>query len=191
MPEDFLQREVRVMPALSRQERAQRARSRQARMTFPVGAPDDLTDPKASAPAASVEKRSVTIEAKPVERKKLRVAAYCRVSTNNAEQETSIAAQREHYETVINDKPDWELADIYWEAGVSGTRAEKRPELQRLIADCEAGRVDLVLTKSISRFARNTTECLEIVRMLMGLGVRIVFEKKIFKTAKTLENKGL
>lgn len=73
---------------------------------------------------------------------------------------------------------------------MSGTRAEKRPELQRLIADREARRVDLVLTKSISRFARNTTECLEIVRMLMGLGVHIVFEKKIFKTAKTLENRG-
>ena len=109
---------------------------------------------------------------------KLRVAAYCRVSTGSAEQESSIENQRAHYESLIKANPGWELADIYLEAAVSGTKKDKRPELQRLLADCEAGRVQLVLTKSISRFARNTTDCLEMIRMLKDRGVSVRFEKE-------------
>ncbi len=119
--------------------------------------------------------------------KKIRVAGYCRVSTGSEQQETSIDAQRKHYESYIRSNPDWEFAGIYWEAEVSGTKKENRPELMRLIADCREGRVDLILTKSISRFSRNTTDCLEMVRTLTGLGVKILFEKENIHTG-TMES---
>ena len=119
------------------------------------------------------------------EKPKLRVAAYCRVSTGLPGQETSITGQRQHYETYIRSNPEWEFAGIYWEADVSGTNKEKRPELQRLIADCEAGKVQMVLTKSISRFSRNTTDCIEMVRRLKAVGVNILFEKEKIDTGKT------
>ena len=115
----------------------------------------------------------------------LRVAAYCRVSTS--EQETSITAQRQHYETLIRSNPDWTLAGIYFEADVSGTSAASRPELQRLLSDCRAGKIDRILTKSISRFARNTTDCLEMLRTLSGLGVNVSFEKEQIHTG-TMES---
>ena len=114
--------------------------------------------------------------------KKPRVCCYCRVSTLLDSQETSIEGQREHYETLIKGNPEWEFAGIYLEAGVSGTKAEIRPELQRLIADCKAGKIDIILTKSISRFARNTSDCLEMVRLLTSLGVAIHFEKEQIHT---------
>jgi len=102
---------------------------------------------------------------------KLRVAAYCRVSTLLESQRSSISAQRIHYTDYIASNPDWELAGIYLEEGVSGTIAENRPELRRLMEDCRRGRVDLILTKSISRFARNTTDCIRLVRELSALGI--------------------
>lgn len=111
----------------------------------------------------------------------IRVAAYARVSTGLVEQQSSILAQRQHYETLIKANPEWEFAGVYWESDVSGTNMD-RPELQRLIADCERGRVDLILTKSISRFSRNTTDCLEMVRTLTALGVNIQFEKENINT---------
>ena len=132
----------------------------------------------------STRGRVQKVEAAPVEKRKLRVAAYCRVSTDMAEQETSIDAQRIHYVRYIESNPEWTLADIYWEQGVSGTKADTRPELQRLLADCEKGVVDMVITKSISRFSRNTADCLEMVRKLGSLGVRIVFEKEGIDTGK-------
>ena len=110
------------------------------------------------------------------------MCCYCRVSTLLDSQETSIEGQREHYESLIKGNPEWEFAGIYLEAGVSGTKAEIRPELQRLIADCKAGKIDLILTKSISRFARNTSDCLEMVRLLTSLGVAIHFEKEQIHT---------
>lgn len=116
----------------------------------------------------------------------LRVAAYARVSTGLLEQQNSILAQRQHYETLIKANPEWVFAGIYWESDVSGTNMD-RPELQRLIADCKAGRVDLILTKSISRFSRNTTDCLEMVRTLTALGVNIQFEKENINTG-TMES---
>lgn len=118
------------------------------------------------------------------------MASYCRVSTGSLNQETSIINQREHYEEYIRSNPDWEYAGIYWEADVSGTKADNRPELQRLISDCKEGRVDLILTKSISRFARNTTDCLRMVRMLTALGVNIRFEKENINTG-TMESEFL
>ena len=114
---------------------------------------------------------------------KMKVAAYCRVSTLYESQESSIAAQREHYEKFIRSNKEWEFAGIYLEAGVSGTKTEKRPQLQKLIQDCRAGKVNLILTKNISRFARNTSDCLAMVRELMALGVNVRFEKEQIDTS--------
>ena len=100
----------------------------------------------------------VTISPPPTSVRRLRVAGYCRISTLMESQDTSIASQRAHYLRVIESNPGWELVDIYWERGVSGTKATSRPELQRLIADCKAGRIDMILTKSISRFSRSTSD---------------------------------
>ena len=116
-----------------------------------------------------------------------RVAAYCRVSTLLESQETSLENQRRHYAALIEEREDWEPAGLYLEAGASGTRAETRPQLQRLLADCRAGRVDLVLTKSISRFARSTADCLALVRELTALGVELWFEKENIRTG-TMES---
>lgn len=116
------------------------------------------------------------------ERNKLRVAAYCRVSTDSDEQIVSLDAQRKHYESVIKANPDWEFAGLYYDEGISGTKMEKRPELLRLIADCEKRKIDLIETKSISRFARNTTDCLGLVRKLLRIGVFIHFEKESIHT---------
>lgn len=124
------------------------------------------------------------IDAIPLQQKKLCVAGYCRVSTSLDSQETSIEGQKNHYRDYILSHPDWDLVDIYWETGVSGTKTETRPELQRLLADCAAHRVDLVITKSISRFSRSTSDCLEMVRSLTTLGVRLIFEKEGIDTAK-------
>lgn len=118
------------------------------------------------------------------EKEKLRVAAYARVSTDLDSQETSIENQREHYLHYINGHEDWELAGIYEESGVSGTKAETRPELMKLMKDCRAGQIDLVITKSISRFARNTSECIAMVRELTDIGVTLIFEKENIDTSK-------
>ena len=114
--------------------------------------------------------------------KKIRVAAYARVSTDNEEQLVSLATQKDHYETYIKQNPDWEYAGLYYDEGISGTKKAKRSSLLRMLADCEAGKIDLVITKSISRLARNTTDCLEIVRKLLGLGIYIYFEKEDLNT---------
>lgn len=127
--------------------------------------------------------RTVTkIDRLPSPSKKQRVAAYCRVSTDRETQLTSLANQQEHYLEQILMRDDWELAGIYCDEGISGTKREIRPELMRLIHDCQAGRIDLILTKSISRFARNTADCLDMVRTLTDLGVEICFEKENLRT---------
>ena len=130
------------------------------------------------------EGKVATIAAVVKEKEKLRVAAYARVSTDLDSQETSIENQREHYLHYINGHEDWELAGIYEESGVSGTKAETRPELMRLMKDCRAGEIDLVITKSISRFARNTSECIAMVRELTDIGVTLIFEKENIDTSK-------
>ncbi|MBR3316709.1 MAG: recombinase family protein, partial [Atopobiaceae bacterium] len=126
----------------------------------------------------------------PVIQRKLRVAAYARVSTDLDSQETSIENQCDHYKSLIEANPAWELAGIYAESGVSGTKADTRPELQRLMQDCEAGAVDVIVTKSISRFARNTSECLSMARTLTSLGIRLIFEKENIDT-ETMESEFL
>ena len=106
-----------------------------------------------------------------------RVAAYCRVSSNSADQLNSYAAQIRVYTKLINNKPEWELVDIFADEGLSGTKAETRPEFQRMIHMCERREIDLVITKSVSRFARNVPESLEYARKLKLLGIGIQFEK--------------
>lgn len=116
------------------------------------------------------------------ERRRLRVAAYCRVSTDSDEQLESLETQMKHYESYIKANPDWEFAGLYYDEGITGTKKEKRPELLRMISDCEKKKIDFIVTKSISRFARNTTDCLELVRKLIGLGIFIYFEKENINT---------
>lgn len=127
------------------------------------------------------------IEAQPAVVKKLRVAAYCRVSTENEDQKESLEAQREHYESWINLHDDWELAGIFYDFGISGTNAEARDGLQALLYACRTGSVDYVLTKSISRFSRNTSDCLSLVRELLSYNIPIYFEKENLDTS-TMES---
>lgn len=121
------------------------------------------------------------------ESRRLRVAAYCRVSTDSEEQETSYEAQRRHYTEFIEKNPDWELAGIYADEGISGTRAEKRPEFIKMIQACEKGQIDFIITKSISRWARNTLDSLNYIRKLKTLGIPVLFEKE---NINTLDAKG-
>ena len=113
---------------------------------------------------------------------KIRVAAYCRVSTGMDDQLVSLETQKSHYEDLISSNPEWEYAGLYYDEGISGTNKEKRPALLRMIADCEAGKIDRIMTKSLSRFARNTTDCLELTRKLLDIGVTIFFEKENLDT---------
>ena len=114
--------------------------------------------------------------------KKLRVAAYCRVSTGSDAQAESLEAQITHYENYINSRSDWEYAGVYYDEGITGTKKEKRPELKRMLADCKAGKIDFIVSKSISRFSRNTTDCLELVRKLLTLNIPVYFEKENINT---------
>ena len=113
-----------------------------------------------------------------------RVAAYCRVSTDSEEQLTSYQNQMRVYTEMIAANKEWEFAGLYADEGISGTRADKRPEFQRMIRDCQNGKIDYIITKSISRFARNTVECLEYVRSLKAQGIGIFFEEQNIDTLK-------
>lgn len=114
--------------------------------------------------------------------KQLRVAAYCRVSTDQEEQQNSYNVQIAYYTDLINRKREWTLAGIFADEGISGTQAKKRPEFLKMIRMCKKQKIDLVITKSISRFARNTVDCLEYVRQLKDLGIGVVFEKENINT---------
>ena len=114
----------------------------------------------------------------PQSQTKLRVAAYCRVSTDNSAQLESLDAQRKHYETYITSRKDWEYAGIYYDEGITGTKTEKRTELNRMIADCERGLIDFIITKSISRFSGNAVDMLQTIRLLKEKRVTVWFEKE-------------
>lgn len=118
---------------------------------------------------------------------KLRVAAYCRVSTLLEEQESSYEAQVRHYTEYILRNPDWILAGIYADEGISGTDTRNRDEFNRMITGCMNGEIDMVITKSISRFARNTLDCLKFIRQLKEKNIPIYFEKE---NINTLDAKG-
>ena len=116
--------------------------------------------------------------------KKIRVAAYCRVSTNSADQLNSYATQIRVYTTMIQRKPEWELVEVFADEGISGTAADKREEFMRMIRMCKLKKIDLIITKSVSRFARNTVDCLDYVRMLKARGIGIYFEEQNIDTLK-------
>lgn len=113
------------------------------------------------------------------EKPKLRVAAYCRVSTDSDEQATSYETQMEHYTNYIQRNPEWEFAGIFADDGISGTNTKKREEFNRMIEECMAGHIDMIITKSISRFARNTLDCLKYIRLLKKRTFRYFLKRKI------------
>ncbi len=115
----------------------------------------------------------------------LKVAAYCRVSTDEEEQENSYEAQIGYYTEKIQTNADWTLAGIFADEGISGTQAKKRPEFLKMIRLCRQRKIDLILTKSLSRFARNTVDSLKYIRELKALGIAVVFEKENLNTLET------
>ena len=112
----------------------------------------------------------------------LRVAAYCRVSSDSADQKHSYATQIRAYTEEIGKHDGWELVDVYADEGLTGTRLDRREDFHRMMADCRKGKIDRVLVKSLSRFARNTRDCLVTLRELSGLGVSVYFEKENIDT---------
>ena len=114
----------------------------------------------------------------PALKKRQKVAAYARVSMETDRLAHSLSAQVSYYNDLIQANPEWEFAGVYADFGISGTGTAKRGEFKRLIADCEAGKINIVLTKSISRFARNTVDLLSTVRHLKEIGVEVRFEKE-------------
>lgn len=137
--------------------------------------------------AAALEEKAyrvIKIEAQEQPKKaQLRVAAYTRVSSDSEDQLNSFAAQNRYYNELIAEKPEWCLVDIYADEGITGTSTEKRDDFLRMMVDCRRGLIDQILVKSISRFARNTKECLENVRELKELGVNVRFERESINTA--------
>lgn len=131
--------------------------------------------------------RIVVIPAKPREEirqtsKLLKVAAYCRVSTDDKEQKTSYEAQIQYYTNKINKNPDWQMAGIFADEGITGTQAKKRPEFLKMIRLCRQRKIDIILTKSLSRFARNTVDSLKYIRELKELGIAVISEKENINT---------
>ena len=113
-----------------------------------------------------------------------RVGAYIRVSSDSDDQENSFITQYDHYMKLIGSNPDWTLADIYKDNGITGTEMECRDDFNRMYQDCVDGKIDLILTKSISRFARNTYDCINMTRKLKVLGVDVIFEKENINTGR-------
>lgn len=118
------------------------------------------------------------------EPKKLRTAAYARVSSDLEDQKNSFLVQMDYYKQYIKRNPDMEFVDMYADEGITGTSKEKRTDFLRMIADCKDGKIDLILTKSVSRFARNTYDCISTVRELKKYGVNVVFEENELDTRR-------
>ena len=112
------------------------------------------------------------------EQRQLRVAAYCRVSTKEEDQLNSYEAQKNYYTEKIMENKSWTMADIFADEGITGTSVKKRTDFMRMMKWCKQGKIDLILTKSVSRFARNTVDCLNYVRMLKAQGIAVYFEKE-------------
>ncbi len=123
-------------------------------------------------------------------KKKIRVAAYCRVSTASEEQLVSLAAQKAHYENYIKSNDDWEFAGLYYDEGITGTKKEKRDGLLSMVAACERGTIDMIITKSISRFARNTLDCLKYIRQLKDMNIPVLFEQPVCQKYHRLSGTG-
>ena len=130
---------------------------------------------------ALAEKQPRVIKIEPAEQTqnvRLRVAAYTRVSSDSEDQLNSFAAQNRYYTERISSKAEWRMVDIYADEGITGTSVAKRDDFQRMMADCRRGLIDQILVKSISRFARNTKDCLQNIRELKELGVNVRFERE-------------
>ncbi len=119
---------------------------------------------------------------KKIEKEKLKVCAYCRVSTEEETQLNSFKNQKEYYEKYINSNKDWKLVGIYSDFGISGTSKEKRASFNKMIEDCEKGEINMIITKSVSRFARNTLDSIKVIRKLKELNVNVYFEKEKINT---------
>ena len=117
----------------------------------------------------------------------LRVAAYARVSTDHEDQQSSLVAQTDYYKKLISERPGWQFVQVYVDEGISGLRTERREGFKHMIEDCLAGAIDLVLTKSISRFARNTVDSVSTIRKLKEKGIAVYFEKE---NIYTMDSKG-
>ena len=117
-----------------------------------------------------------------VVKNKIRVAPYARVSTDSDEQKNSYESQKKYYQELVSNKPEWELVDIYADEAISGTQVYKRTDFMRMINGAMEGKIDMIITKSISRFARNTLDTLSYVRQLKDKGVAVFFEKENINT---------
>lgn len=107
--------------------------------------------------------------------RKIRVAAYARVSTDFTDQIHSLSAQIKFFTEYIGEHEEWELVEVYYDEGISGTSVKKREGFNRMISDCEAGKIDTILTKEVSRFARNTVDTLNFTRRLSQLNINVIF----------------
>ena len=150
-----------------------------------------MSDTEKTNGSLALTPRIITIQAKEPERtRELRVAAYARVSSNSEDQKHSFAAQNAYYSKLITDNPDWELADIYADQGITGTSIDKRDDFLRMMEDCRKGRIDRILVKSSSRFARNAKESLEAVRELAALGMNLHGGSASVDELNALDGKG-
>ena len=135
-------------------------------------------------PEVIVIPATITEKTHKTRKKKLRAAAYCRVSTDDEEQLTSYRNQIEHYTNKIKQNADWKLVGIFADEGITGVMAKKRDEFLKLINLCRDGKVDVIITKSISRFSRNVADTIKYVRELKALNVAVIFEKENIDTSK-------
>ncbi len=133
----------------------------------------EIREIKATKPSGSVKGRKI---------RRKRVAAYCRVSTDGEDQLKSYASQKKHYTDLINENEEWHLVDIYADEAITGTQVKKRHDFQRLINDSMNGEIDMIITKSIARFARNTYETLKYVRRLKDKNIAVYFEEENINT---------
>ena len=131
--------------------------------------------------------RQIHTNAKTTAATRRRVAAYARVSTDSEEQLTSYEAQVDYYTRYIHSRPDWQFVDVYTDEGISATNTKRREGFNRMVQDALDGKIDLIVTKSVSRFARNTVDSLTTVRKLKDAGVEVYFEKE---NIWTLDSKG-
>ncbi len=140
--------------------------------------------------ALTPEREIIRIKATATEiHTKLRVAGYARVSSDSADQLNSFSAQVNYYQRLIEKNSGWELAEIYADEAVSGVYTDKRDDFGRMLADCQKGKIDRIITKSTSRFARNTLDAIRVIRELKDMGVTVYFEKENLDTATlTSEN---
>ena len=121
-------------------------------------------------------------EGNPVVITRQRVAAYVRVSTDGDEQLESFQSQKQYYQDKISENRDWVMVGIYADEAITGTKVDKREQFQRMIQDCMDGKIDVIMTKSVSRFSRNTVDILQYVRLLKGKGIAVIFEKENINT---------